>query len=129
MESVIAIGVMAVTLLPCIALMWTSRRLNQRSQIEGMAYQVARQQLETLKSQRYGNRVNVESTFTIPANVGDKFPQIDMKGYYAIATQGAYTSPPLQKITVRVTWKKPDSKDGVINKIDLCTLIAQEPGK
>src|SRR5947207_11235774 len=86
LEVILTLFIIVLTLMPLLALMVKSGRLNQQSQIQAAAYQIARQQLESLKGKRYGNRTTIASaTFTIPASVTSRFPNISMAGSYSIA--------------------------------------------
>ena len=130
LEIILTLFIIVLTLMPLLALLVHARRMNQQSQIQAAAYQIGRQQLETLKGKRYGNRTAINSaTFPIPTSVTSRFPNISMAGTYSIASYGAYTNPPMKQITVRVTWNRTDVSGTIPSKIQLDALTTQEPGR
>lgn len=132
LEVQVALFIIVLCLLPTIGVMIYSRKLNRQAQIQTVAYQAARQEMASLQAQAYANRNLVTSgTFAIPANLAGNFStEIAMAGTYSIATYSAYTTPPVQQLTVEVTWKRMDTTaSNVYSSVELSQLAAQEPGK
>lgn len=131
LEVLFAIFALVVCILPVVSLMLGSAKLNREAQIQAVAYQVARQELETVKAQSYANRVDTtKASFTIPAGLTANFSnEISMAGTYSIVNYSPYTNPPVQQITVQVMWKRMDTPYSGNTSIELSGLAAKEPGK
>lgn len=131
LELVFTLFALTVCILPVVAVMVSARKLNRQAEVQTVAYQAARQELEALKAQSYGNRsVISKASFTIPANLTANFSsEVAMTGTYSIASYNAYTNPPVQDISVRVTWKRMDTSQSTNSAVELSSLLAKEPGK
>ena len=128
-ELVVAFYVLITLMLPCCALMIGGRALSRQSQIQAAAYQAARQELETLRSYKFNNRLATTSTtFTIPASITAQFPQAQLKGVYSISSFGALTNPPMQQIIVKVSWVRNQPFSGNTSYVRYDALVVQEPG-
>ena len=129
LDILVALFVLVVLMLPCCELLIGGRRLEQQAEIQALAYQVARQELENLRTLKYGNRTVTTSTpFAIPPSALTQFPQQNLAGTYSISSYGAYASPPVQQIVVQVTWNRYGA-DTATSSVQVDTLDAQEPGR
>ena len=129
-DIMIAFFVVTVGVLVCYTLFVGGRRLSSQAQVQTAAYQVAREQLENVRTLKSGNRkVTTSTAFTIPSSVKSLFPNEQLTGSYSIASYGSYTSPPLQQICVKVNWKRTDVPGSITSSVQLDTLVADEPGK
>lgn len=129
LDVTVALFVTALLMLACCTMLIGSRRLSEQSQIQAAAYQAARQELETLRSFKFGNRLAATNgSFTIPSDISSQFPNQDMTGTYSISAYGAYTSPPIQQIVVRVSWSRLGVYKATTSEVQLDSLDTQEPG-
>jgi type II secretory pathway pseudopilin PulG len=128
-EVSIAMLMVVVGVLPMIALMMLARHVDNQAKIESAAYNIARQEIDTLKAESWSNRVTGTGTFTIPSSVSSEFPNQSLAGQYNIATVSS-TFPALQQITVRVSWTNSSTVSGSpTSSVILDTLAAQGAGE
>jgi type II secretory pathway pseudopilin PulG len=129
-EVAISMLMFVVGVLPIIVLMVLARRVDNQAKIQAAAYNIARQEIDTLRAQSWGNRSPVtQASFTIPTSVTNEFPNQTMTGDYNVVTNNA-TFPAVQQIAVRVRWYRADSASyNQVSSIVLDTLTAQGAGK
>ena len=129
METITALFVLVVGIVPGVTLLLASRHLDQQAQVQAAAYQAARQEMEILRTLLYANRPAAsQAAWTIPAGVTAEFPGQSLTGDYNVTAYGSSAQPPMQQISVRVRWHRMDAS-GVTSSVVLNSLIAQEPGK
>jgi type II secretory pathway pseudopilin PulG len=127
-ETALAIVLIVVAIVPIFSLFLASRTLDMQAKIQAAAYDVARQQLETLRAQSFTNRLAVSSaSFTIPAPIAAQYPNYSLTGDYNIVNYNG-SFPVQQQIVVRVRWTRPGQSSTVKSQIVLNTLIAQGAG-
>lgn len=131
-ELVVAMFVIVVGVMPIVALLLSSRWLDGQAQVQAAAYEVARQEMETLRSQTPANRLaTTQTTFTIPTAVTALHPQQAMAGDYSIArisTMGDATHA-VQQIAVRVAWTNGAGWGGPGSSVRLDTYVTQGAGQ
>ena len=131
LELMFALFAITVCIMPSVTMMITARKINRQAQIQSVAYQIAQQQLETLRAQTYGNRSVVsQAAFAIPPTLTSNFSsEVAMSGSYSISSYSPFTKPPVQEITVKVTWKRMNTTSSGYSVVELSALCAQEPGR
>lgn len=130
LDIVASFFVTVVLMLSACSLLIGSRRLMQQSQVQSAAYEAARQELENIRLLKYDNRIATTSaSFTIPSNITSEFPNQKMTGSYSIKTYGAATSPPMEQIVVKVSWKRLGVYSATTSFVQLDGLDVQEPGR
>jgi len=101
-EVAVSMLMVVVGILPVITLMLLARHVDNQARIQAAAYNIARQEIDTLKAQSWSNRVAVsQSSFAIPTSITNEFPNQSMQGDYNITTV-SNTFPATQQISVRV---------------------------
>lgn len=131
-EVIVALFVIVIGVLPITALLLSSRSLDEQAQVQAAAYQAARQELETLRSQALANRpATARTTFPIPAAIAALHTRQAMIGDYSIATVPSLGdgTHPVQQIVVRVSWTSGTGGGGAASSVRLDSLIAQGAGQ
>lgn len=135
-EMVFSLMVLSIGLVPVLCMLVVSQRVSQQAQIQRIAYNIARYQLERLTSESFTNCASAlnncsavsETNFTIPASLNGAIPRnVTMSGTYAIATTSSST---MRQVTVRVAWASVMSSSttgGAASEVRLSTLVAQQP--
>src|SRR5579884_4042101 len=114
-EVIVAMAVVVIGILPLSLLFVSSRHLSDQAQIQSAAYNVAREEMETLRAQNFKDRtVGTTTAFTIPSNISSEFPTASMTGSYLISSystdpNGVYNT---QQIVVRVSWTNMENQKG-----------------
>lgn len=130
-EIVAALFIIVVCILPITSLLLSARSLDQQAQVQAVAYNAARQEMETLRAEKFANHpVAAQAGFAIPNSLTAQFPTISLVGSYSIASVSSYggASYPVQQIAVQVRWNNA-SASGTPSFVRLDTLLTQEPGR
>ena len=133
-EAMVALAVMVVGIVPLATLMLTGRHLDQQAEVQAVAFNVARQELETLRALNYNDRQadGVSRSFPIPTTVQTQFPNYSYTGATANFTGGYVVTPgPVantQEIVVTVRWLRSGSL-GTASSATLDSLNAQGAGE
>lgn len=132
-EAIISLAVI-VLILPMIALMLVGRTLDQQAEVQAVAFNVARQELETLRALNYLDRPSdgTPRSFPIPTAVQMQFPNYSYSGATANFT-GTYAVLPgaisnTQEIRVTVSWIR-SGATGITSSVTLDTLNAKGAGE
>jgi prepilin-type N-terminal cleavage/methylation domain len=133
-EVMIALLLSVAGFVPILSLLTMSQQVGQQAQIQAVAYNVARQQMEQLRALDHSNRpLTAEKAFPIPDDATAALPlrasAVTMTGTYAIT---ATTSGTLRQIDVVVRWKSAVRGSGSAaqsptSEVRLTTLVAQMP--
>ncbi len=134
-ETMMAMFVVVVGLLPMLGLFLSARALDQQAQAQAAAYSVARQEVESLAAQKFANRPVSTGAFAVPDAIVAQFPGLNMTGSYVITTVSGYggAAYPVQQIAAQVQWANnvgPTHGAGAaLSSVRVDTLITQEPNK
>jgi type II secretory pathway pseudopilin PulG len=126
-ETLVALFVIVVGMLPLLGLLLNSRHLDLQARAQAAAYNVGRNELETLRAQSYVNRTAVSgATFPIPSSITSEFPTQNLSGSYSIInrTDLGDSTHLIQQIVVSVTWQNA-AANGPTSSVRLDTLVAQ----
>jgi len=129
-EVSISMLLVVVGILPMIVLLLLARHVDDQAKIQAAAYNIARQEIDTVKAQSWSDRkVGTTTSFTIPSSIAAEFPNQSLAGTYTVLTSNA-TFPALQQIVVRVSWTNSSSVSGSPgSSITVDTLAAQGAGE
>ncbi len=132
-ETIISLAVI-VLILPMITLMLVGRKLDQQAEVQAVALNVARQELEDLRTLNYSDRPSdgTPRSFPMPTAVQTQFPNYSYSGATANFT-GTYMVLPgsisnTQEIRVTVSWLR-SGTTSITSSITLDTLNAQGAGE
>ena len=138
-ETALALFVIALGVVPVVALLINARRLGQQAQVQTAAYAAARQQLESLRSLSYANRPAASGVvFSLPAAVTTEFPiEFPNAGTTSYASYDVLSRAdlgdsqhPVQQIVVRVFWVRGDTYGAAATSgVRLTTLVAKGSAK
>jgi type II secretory pathway pseudopilin PulG len=136
-ELVFSLMVLAVGMVPVMCMLIVSQRVSQQAQIQRIAYNVARYQLERVTSESFTNCSSTlsncntvsETGFTIPASLTGTIPRgVTLTGTYAIAATSSTT---VRQVSVLVRWSSTMGNSTTNNpnsEVRLSTLVTQQPG-
>ena len=136
-ELVFALMVLAVGMVPVLCMLIVSQRVSQQAQIQRIAYNVARNQLERVTAESFTNcsaavsncNTVSETSFPIPASLTGNIPHgVTMTGTYAVAATSSAT---VRQVSVLVRWSSAlgnSSTAGPASEVRLSTLVTQQPG-
>ncbi len=136
-ELVFAMLVLTVGMVPIICMLIVSQRVSQQAQVQRVAYNVARYELEQVTSESFVNCAGglsncnavSERSFTIPSNLTGTLPHgVVLTGTYAITTT---SSASLRQVSVLVRWSSVlgnSVTNSPSSEVRLSTLVAEQPG-
>ena len=129
-EVSISMLLVVVGILPLIALLLLARHVDDQAKIQAAAYNIARQEIDTIKAQSWSDRkVGSTTSFSIPTSISSEFPNQSLSGTYSIVSSNA-TFPAVEQIIVRVAWTNSSSASGSPgSSITVDTLAAQGAGE
>lgn len=133
-ETMVSLFLVLAGVLLGLSLYSASNLINRQSAVRTVAYSVARQQLEQLRSYSYSNRVAVtDAPFPISAEAKKNFPD----GAKGLKLEGTYTISPVvgstsrQQVTVQITWRYAGStnlKEDQKSNVTISAIVAQQEG-
>jgi prepilin-type N-terminal cleavage/methylation domain-containing protein len=127
-ETLVTLFIIGIGMLPLLDLLLRARHLDLQTRAQAAAYNVARDELETLRSLSYANRTPISgATFVIPSSISSEFPTLNLNGSYSIInrTDLGDSKHGMQQIAVSVTWQNAAAASGSTSSLCLDTLVAQ----
>lgn len=131
-ETLISVFLVLLGILLGLSLYSASGLINRQASVRTVAYSVARQQLEQLRTYAASNRTAVSNaSFPITDAILNNFPNgskgLHMTGSYTISPVTGSTS--RQQITVKVTWRNassPNTATAPTSTVSISAIVAQE---